>query len=194
MATAGYLSILTVHWWAIALRGLVGILVGIIAFAMPIPTLIALVYLFGAYALLDGIFNLMAAWRRTSGQRPWWALLLSGLAGLTAAAISFVWPGITAMALVYVIAAWALITGGLEVAAAIKLRKEIEGEWLLALSGLFSILLGGLLAVFPDAGAIGLMWYFGAYAMLFGILMVALAVRLRSRHEETGSESTRMAA
>lgn len=194
MTMAGHLRVLTEHWWAIALRGLVGILVGIIAFALPIATLIALVYLFGAYALLDGFFNLAAAWRRTSGQRPWWALLASGLAGVAAAAISFVWPGITAMALVYVIAAWALITGGLEVAAAIKLRKEIEGEWLLALSGLFSILLGGALAVFPDAGAIGLVWYFGAYAMLFGILMVALAVRLRARHEEARPESTRIAA
>lgn len=194
MVYGDFLGALTAHWWAIALRGLVGILVGIIAFVMPIPTLIALVYLFGAYALLDGLFNLVAAWRSTPQQRPWWALLLSGLAGTGAAIISFVWPGITALALVYVVAAWALITGGLEVMAAIRLRKEIEGEWLLALSGLFSILLGGVLALFPDAGAIGLVWYFGAYAVVFGLLMLVLGLRLRARHATMGSDSGRLAA
>jgi len=194
MATVVPLGALTERWWAIALRGMLGILIGIVAFAMPIPTLVALVYLFGAYALLDGVFNLAAARRRTSAQRPWWALLLSGLAGIGAAIVSFVWPGITALALVYVIAAWALVTGGLQLAAAITLRKEIQGEWLLALSGLVSMFLGGLLAVFPDAGAIGLVWYFGAYAMLFGVLMVALSFRLRARHEGAGSESRRLAA
>ncbi|ALA58427.1 conserved membrane protein of unknown function [Nitrospira moscoviensis] len=187
-------DVLAAHWWAVAVRGLVGILVGVVAFFLPIPTLIALVYLFGAYALLDGLFNLVAAWRRTGSRRPWWALVLSGVAGIAAAAVSFVWPGITALALVYVIAAWALITGGLQIAAAIKLRKEMEGEWLLALTGLVSILLGGLLAVFPEAGAIGLVWYIGAFAFLSGVLMVALSMRLRARHEHTRSASTPMAA
>jgi uncharacterized membrane protein HdeD (DUF308 family) len=144
--------------------------------------------------LLDGLFNLVAAWRRTANRRPWWALLVSGVVGIGAGVISFVWPGITALALVYVIAAWALITGGLEVAAAIKLRKEIEGEWLLGLSGVLSMLLGGLLALFPEAGAIGLVWYFGAFAFLFGVLMVGLGLRLRARYEDLRSQSTPMAA
>ena len=139
---------LPMRWWAIALRGLLGIFLGIVAFFMPVATLLALVYLFGVYAFLDGIFNLVAAWRHTNRQKPWWALLLSGIAGIGAAVISFVWPGITALVLVYVVSAWALITGGLQIAAAVKLRKEIEGEWMLALSGLLSMLLGFLLVSF----------------------------------------------
>lgn len=176
------------------LRGLLGILLGLVAFFMPVGTLLALVYLFGAYAFFDGVFNLVAAWRHTSRQKPWWALLLSGIAGIGAAAISFVWPGITALALVYVVSAWALITGGLEIAAAVKLRKEIEGEWLLALSGILSIGLGFLLAFFPDAGAIGLVWYLGAYAVVFGILMVVLSWRLRARRTHNHSQPAQMAA
>ena len=185
---------LPMRWWAIALRGLLGILLGIVAFFMPVATLLALVYLFGAYAFFDGVFNLIAAWRHTNRQKPWWALLLSGIAGIGAAAISFVWPGITALALVYVVSAWALITGGLQIAAAVKLRKEIEGEWLLALSGIFSMVLGLLLAFFPDAGAIGLVWYLGAYAVVFGILMAVLSWRLRSRRARDHSQPAQVAA
>ncbi len=185
---------LPMRWWAIALRGLLGILLGIVAFFMPVATLLALVYLFGAYAFFDGVFNLIAAWRHTNRQKPWWALLLSGIAGIGAAAISFVWPGITALALVYVVSAWALITGGLQIAAAVKLRKEIEGEWLLALSGLLSMVLGFLLVFFPDAGAIGLVWYLGAYAVVFGILMVALGWRLRTRRARDHSQPAQAAA
>lgn len=185
---------LPMRWWAITLRGLLGIVVGIAAFFMPLSTLLALVYLFGAYAFFGGVFNLAAAWRQTSRQKPWWALLLSGIAGIGAAGISFVWPGITALALVYVVSSWALITGGLEIAAAVKLRKEIEGEWLLALSGLLSMVLGFLLAFFPDAGAIGLVWYLGAYAVVFGILMVALGWRLRMRRTQDHSQPSQAAA
>ncbi|OQW37664.1 MAG: hypothetical protein A4E19_13155 [Nitrospira sp. SG-bin1] len=182
------------RWWAMTLRGLLGILLGVVAFFMPLSTLLALVYLFGAYAFLDGLFNLVAAWRQTTRQKPWWALLLSGIAGIGAAIISFVWPGITALALVYVVSAWALITGGLEVAAAVKLRKEIEGEWLLALSGILSIVLGFLLAFFPDAGTIGLVWYLGTYAMVFGGFMIALSLRLRTRQNRDRPSSAQMAA
>jgi uncharacterized membrane protein HdeD (DUF308 family) len=106
---------LPMRWWAIMLRGWLGILLGIVAFFMPVSTLLALVYLFGAYAFFDGVFNLVAAWRQTTGQKPSWALLLSGIAGIGAAVISFVWPGITALALVYVVSAWALLTGGFRV-------------------------------------------------------------------------------
>lgn len=185
---------LPMRWWAITLRGLLGILLGILAFVMPFATLLALVYLFGAYAFIDGVFSLIAAWRHTNRQKPWWALLLSGIAGIGAAVISFIWPGITAFVLVYLVAAWALITGGLQIAAAVKLRKEIEGEWLLGLSGLLSIALGFLLVFFPDAGAIGLVWYLGAYAIVFGILMVALSWRLRTRQARDHSQPAEVAA
>jgi uncharacterized membrane protein HdeD (DUF308 family) len=187
-------AILSANWWAIALRGLVGILVGIFAFLMPIPTVTALVWLFGAYALLDGLFNLVSVLRKRTYGRPWWALLLSGVAGVGAGVISFIWPGITAIALVYLIAAWALVTGVLEIIAAVRLRKEIKGEWLLALSGVFSVALGVLLALFPGPGAVGLVWYFGAYAIVFGVLLVSLGFRLRTRYEDTMARTARAAA
>lgn len=182
------------RWWMIGLRGLLGVLFGLLAFAMPLPTLVALVWLFGLYAFLDGLFSLAAAWRRRPGDPPWWALLLSGAAGVAAGMISFVWPGITALALVYLIAAWAFITGLFQVAAAIRLRKEIEGEWMLGLSGILSVGLGVLLAVMPGAGAIGLVWYFGAYALLFGVVLMVLSYRLRSHRQRLQSDGRRLAA
>jgi uncharacterized membrane protein HdeD (DUF308 family) len=157
--------------------------------------MIALVWLFGAYAFLDGLFNLISVLRRRRTQlRPWWALVLSGIAGVATGVISFVWPGITALALVYLIAAWALITGVLEIIAAVRLRKEIKGEWLLALSGVFSVLLGVLLAIAPGPGAIALVWYVGTFAIFFGVLMVALSFRLRGRQEEMRSQRAHVAA
>ena len=188
------LAQLPMRWWAVTLRGLLGILIGILALFMPVSTLLALVYLFGAYAFFDGVLNLVAAWRHTNRRKPWWTLLLSGIVGIGAAAISVVWPGITALALVYVVSAWALITGAFEIAAAVKLRKEIEGEWMLALSGVLSIALSVLLALFPDAGAIGLVWYLGAYAMILGILMVALGWRLRRRRVQSHSQPAQAVA
>jgi uncharacterized membrane protein HdeD (DUF308 family) len=191
--TRDALPVLARNWWAVAIRGLVGILFGLLAFMLPLPTVIALVWLFGAYAFLDGLFNLVAVWRRTR-PRPWWALVLEGIAGLGIGVVSFLWPGITALALVYLIAAWALITGALEIIAAVRLRKEIEGEWLLALSGVFSILLGGILAFAPGPGAVALVWYLGAYAIIVGVLFVALSFRLRARHGELTSQNAHVAA
>ena len=187
------LLLLSQFWWALALRGLVGILVGLVAFFLPLPTLTALVWLFGAYAFLDGLFNLIAVWRKTSA-RPWWSLLLEGIAGVAAGVVSFVWPGITAIALVYLVAAWALITGVLGIISAIRLRKEIKGEWLLVVASVLSVLLGVVLAIAPGAGAIGLVWYFGAYAMAFGVLLVVLSFRLRSRYEDMRARLMHVAA
>jgi uncharacterized membrane protein HdeD (DUF308 family) len=153
-----------------------------------------LVWLFGAYMLLDGVFNLLSVWRGTAEPRPLWALLLSGIAGVGAGVVSFVWPGITALVLIYLIAAWALIKGGLELIAAAQLTREVEGPLVLALSGVISMLLGGLLAIFPDLGAIGLVWFFGAYAIVFGVLMISLSYRLRARGGEVRSERSDLAA
>ena len=189
------LELLSENWWAVALRGVVAIMTGIVAFLLPVPTMIALVWLFGAYAFLDGLFNLISVLRRRrTRSRPWWALVLSGIAGIATGVISFVWPGITALAWVYLIAAWALITGVLEIVAAVRLRKEIKGEWLLALSGVFSVLLGVLLAIAPGPGAIALVWYLGTFAIFFGVLMVALSFRLRGRQEEMRAHRAHAAA
>jgi uncharacterized membrane protein HdeD (DUF308 family) len=168
------------NWWAIALRGVLGILFGIITFIAPGISLAALVLLYGAYAFVDGVLALVSAFRRRGTRQRWWLLLLQGIAGIGAGIITLFWPGITALALVAVVAAWALITGAFELAAAIRLRKAIRGELLLALSGIASIALGVLLILFPGPGAIALVLWVGAYALVSGALLVALGIRLRS--------------
>jgi uncharacterized membrane protein HdeD (DUF308 family) len=167
------------NWWVLALRGVVAILFGIIAFIWPGLTLISLVLLFGAYAFLDGIFSIIAAWRGRETNERWWALLLEGILGLAAGVIAFVWPGAAAVGLLYVIAAWAILTGILEIVAAIRLRQEIDNEWLLGLTGVASIIFGLLLAIWPGAGLLTLTWIIGGYAIAFGVLMLLLAFRLR---------------
>jgi uncharacterized membrane protein HdeD (DUF308 family) len=145
-----------------------------------------LVLLFGAYALVDGVLALVSALRHRATYEHWWVLLLEGLTGVLAGIVTFVWPGITVFALLYVIAAWALVTGALEIAAAIRLRKVIDHEWLLVLSGIASVGFGLLLAMYPGAGAVAVVLWIGAYALFFGVLLVALGFRLRS-WERSGS-------
>jgi uncharacterized membrane protein HdeD (DUF308 family) len=171
--------VLARSWWALALRGLAAVLFGIMAFAWPGMTLGVLVLLYGAYALVDGVLAIIAAVAgRTSGM-PWWALLLEGVLGITVGILTFAWPGITALVLLYLIAAWAVATGVFEVVAAIRLRREIRGEWLLALSGIISVLFGIALVINPVGGALAVVWLIGAYAIAFGILLIALGFRLR---------------
>jgi uncharacterized membrane protein HdeD (DUF308 family) len=182
------------NWWAIALRGLAGIIFGVLAFVVPGVTLAVLVLLFGAYALVDGIFNVMAALSGRSGRQAWWMLLLEGVVSVAAGLVAFFMPGLTALALVYVISAWAFVTGVLEIVAAIRLRKVIRNEWWLALGGVVSIIFAVFLAVAPGAGALALVFWIGAYALVFGVFLVALGVRLRRRHREAGNEPIRRAA
>jgi uncharacterized membrane protein HdeD (DUF308 family) len=172
--------VLARNWWALALRGLFAVLFGIVAFALPGSTLGALVLLYGAYALVDGIFAIAAAVAGRDEGLPWWAMLLEGVVGIAVGVITFAWPGITALVLLYLIAAWAFVTGALEIAAAIRLRKEIRGEWLLALSGVLSVLFGVILVVNPGAGALAVVWLIGAYAIAFGVVLLVLGFRLRS--------------
>jgi uncharacterized membrane protein HdeD (DUF308 family) len=167
------------NWWVVALRGVLGILFGLMAFLWPGITLAVLVIFFGAYALVDGVFLVVAALHAAGEHERWWVLLLQGLAGIAAGLVTFFWPGITAVALLIVIAAWAIVTGILEIAAAIRLRKEIEGEWLLGLSGFCSLVLGLLLIAWPAAGALAFVWLIGGYAIVTGILLIVVAFRLR---------------
>jgi uncharacterized membrane protein HdeD (DUF308 family) len=174
------LSVMARNWWVLALRGLAGIIFGVLAFIWPGITLTVLVLMFGAYALVDGVFAIIEGIRRRAEESNWWVLILEGIVGILAGVVAFVWPGITAFALLYLIAAWAIITGLFEIVAAIRLRKEIEGELLLGLTGLLSVLFGIALAVWPGAGALALVWMIAAYAIIFGVLMIILAFRLRS--------------
>ena len=168
------------NWWSAVLRGLLGILVGVVTFFMPGLTLTVLVFLFAGYALVDGVLNIAGAVRSARAHDRWGVLVIEGAAGIAAAVVTAVWPAITALALVFVIAAWALVTGAMELAAAFRLRKHIEGEWLLALSGILSLLFGVLMIFAPVAGALVIAFWVGAYCLVFGIVMVALGFRLKS--------------
>ena len=182
------LETLSRHWWAVALRGVAAILFGVLALVWPGITVFALVIVFGAYALVDGAFTLVAAFGnrdggRTRGSRAW--LVARGIAGILTGIIAAVWPGITALALLWVIALWAMVTGLLEIVAAYQLRKEMRREWLLALSGALSVLFGVLLLVWPAAGALTLIVLIGIAAIAFGITLLMLGLRLRRerRHD-----------
>jgi uncharacterized membrane protein HdeD (DUF308 family) len=173
------LRTLAQNWWAIALRGVCAVLFGVGAFAWPGITLAVLVLLYGAYALVEGV--LAVAWAlvgRQGGPFPW-GVLLAGLAGVAVGVVTFLYPGLTGLALLYLIAAWAIIRGIFEIIAAFHLRKEIENEWLLALSGLLSLALGVVLVVAPGAGALAVLWWIGAFAIVFGALTIMLGFRLK---------------
>jgi uncharacterized membrane protein HdeD (DUF308 family) len=182
------------HWWSFVLRGVFAIIFGLIAFLMPGITLLSLIWVFAFYATLDGVINIAAAFRRNpqqsqqpQSQQHWWALLIQGILGLIAGALAIVWPGLTSLALVYLIAAWAIITGVTAIVAAIRLRHEIKGEWLMILSGALSVVFGVFAAIFPGAGALALVFWIGAYAVAFGVLLIILGFRVRSwlhRHAE----------
>jgi uncharacterized membrane protein HdeD (DUF308 family) len=187
-------DLLAKNWWALVLRGVAGIVFGILAFVMPVVTLAALLLLFGAYALVDGIFNIVAAATGGRGARPWWALLLAGLAGIGAGLVTFVMPGLTALALAYLIGIWAIVTGVLEIVAAVRLRKEIRNEWLLGLSGALAVAFGALLLFAPGAGALAMVLWIGAYALVYGALLVFLGFRLRGRRPEARDTTVRRAA
>jgi uncharacterized membrane protein HdeD (DUF308 family) len=181
------LNTLARHWWVVALRGVAAILFGLMTLVWPAITLFVLVVLFGAYVLVDGILALTAAFGRSdraaarrAGGRGW--LIADGIASILIGVVAFVWPGITAVALLWVIAAWAVVTGVLEIVAAVRLRRELHREWLLALSGVFSVLFGILLVVWPAAGALALITLIGVAAIVYGVTLTALGIRLRMRH------------
>lgn len=180
------LRTLSRNWWLLALRGVFAVLFGILAFAWPAITVSALVILFGIYVLADGVISIFTGISDRDTNDRWWVLLLEGVLGITVGIVTFVWPGITAVVLLYLIAAWALVTGIFEIIAAIQLRQEITNEWALGLSGLLSIIFGVLLVVWPATGALALIWLIAAYAIVFGFLMIYLGFQMRGRSDELG--------
>ncbi len=173
------------NWWALVLRGVVAIAFGVIAFFYPPATLAALVLLFGAYALVDGVFAFVAAVRAAARHDRWGSLILEAISGVAAGILTFVWPAMTALILLYLIAAWAIFTGVFEVIAAVRLRRDIQGEWMLGLGGIASVVFGVLLVLYPGSGALVVAWIIGLYAMLFGVLLVGLGLRLRGMSPAT---------
>jgi uncharacterized membrane protein HdeD (DUF308 family) len=168
------------NWWLLLLRGIAAITFGILAFLWPVLTLLTLTLLWGAYAVADGVFALWGAISGqggTTGSRVWLAIV--GIAGVLAGLLAFAWPGVTALVLLLFIAIWAIVIGVMQIWGAIQLRKEIEGEWLLILSGLLSVAFGVLLLVQPGTGALAVVWLIGWYAILAGCLYIALALRLK---------------
>jgi uncharacterized membrane protein HdeD (DUF308 family) len=176
------LEVLAQSWWLIFLRGLAGIAFGILAFVWPGLTLFTLVLFYGAYALLDGVFALISALVGKGKVVPRWWLIIVGLSGVAAGVVTFSWPGLTAVLLLYFIAAWSIVHGIFEMVGAIQLRKHIENEWWLILAGLLSVVFGVLVMAMPGAGALALVWYVGTYAIVFGVMLVALSLRLRQHH------------
>jgi uncharacterized membrane protein HdeD (DUF308 family) len=174
------LETLSRYWWTLALRGALAVAFGLAALIWPEITLRVLVLLFGFYAVVDGLLALavlLVGGRLASGRRGW--LLFEGVTGIAAWAVAFIWPAITALVLLYLIAAWMIVTGLLEVAGAVVLRRELRGEWLLALAGILSLAFGVFLAVRPGEGAIAVVWAIGLFAIVFGVALLVLGFRLR---------------
>jgi uncharacterized membrane protein HdeD (DUF308 family) len=179
------LRILSRNWWLVALRGFLAVLFGIAAIVWPGATVQVLVILFGIYTLIDGLFALYSAFAGPERRAGWALLLLEALADIATGIIAFIWPQVTAVVLLYLIAAWAVVTGILELIAAFRLRREVEGEWFLGLAGVVSIIVGILLALRPLSGLVAIALVIGTYAIIFGILLIVLGFRLRGFREQT---------
>jgi uncharacterized membrane protein HdeD (DUF308 family) len=168
------------NWGWIAFRGVAAVLFGLLALTLPGITLAALVIVWGGYALADGVLSLIAAFQARGSGSTFWSLFFSGLIGIAAGIATFLWPAITAIALLIVIACWALMIGIFQIVLAIRLRKVITHEWLLGMSGLLSLLFGVLMIVSPGTGALAMAGVIAGYSILFGVTLIALGFRLRS--------------
>ena len=172
------LTYLSKHWWLLLLRGVAAIIFGLLAWSVPGITLWAVVVLFGAYAIVDGVIAIANSFSNAGGRHRW-SMLLMGLVGVGAGVIAFGWPGITALALLWVIAFWAMFTGILEITAAFGLPAPTRDRWLLGLAGVASTAFGVLLVIWPSAGLLTLVWLLGFYGVFYGVLAVIASFKLR---------------
>ena len=174
------LGLVARDWWVFAIRGIAALVFGVLAIFWPERTLTVLVFLFGAYVLVDGVALLVALVRGEAAARSHaWAVAIVGVLGIVVGVVTFVWPGLTALSLLYLVAFWAIASGVFQVIAAIQLRRELDGEFWLALGGVASIVFGGLLFAFPGDGLITLVWLVGIWSVMFGASSLGLAYRLR---------------
>jgi uncharacterized membrane protein HdeD (DUF308 family) len=177
------------NWWLIALRGVLGVAFGLLALILPFATILALVLLFSAYMLVDGVFAIYAAVRAARQRENWGFLAFQGAVSIVTAVLAFLWPGLTVFAFVLLIAAWSIVTGCLMLAAAVRTD---DGRWWLMLGGAAATAFGILMILAPLAGAVVLTWWLGAFALVFGIALIILAFRLRSRfNDRPGATATR---
>jgi uncharacterized membrane protein HdeD (DUF308 family) len=173
-------TMLVKNWWSLVIRGLAGISLGVITLMWRHITLPEVAVLFGGYAMIDGLVSLAGALRAAETHRRWGVLVAEGLAGVVAGVMAFAWPAPTELSLAYIIAAWALLTGVLEIAVAVRLRRYVAGEWMLAFGGAASLALGILMIAIPLAGSLSIATWLAAYALVFGGLLIVLGLRLRS--------------
>ena len=162
------------HWWVVLLRGIFAILFGILAYAWPGLTALILVTLWGVYALVDGVAGVIAGIRG-----KWTSLVVMGLLGIAAGVVALLWPGLTAISLLWVLAIWVIVAGSMQIAAAIRLRKEVQGEWLWILSGILMVALGLIFFLKPGAGILSVTWLIASLAIVWGILLVMLSFKLK---------------
>jgi uncharacterized membrane protein HdeD (DUF308 family) len=173
------MRVLARHWWLFALRGVLGIIFGLIAFFMPAVTMLSLVFVFAAYAVADGLFAIVAAMRASQHHERWTPFLLEGVVGVAAGIAAFFWPALTVFVFVMLVAAWAILSGAFMLSAAFRVGLD-HGRWWFALGGIASLIYGALLVIAPMIGALVLTWWIGAYAIVFGIAMLAGSFRLRA--------------
>lgn len=167
------------HWWVPLLRGIAAILFGLLALVWPGLTVYVLLVAFGVYAVIDGVMAIIISFRRRSFDENWWAWLVEGLLSLIIGVMAMAWPKTAALALIIWMAAWAIVAGVFRIVEAIRLRREIDGEWMLILSGLLSVLWGALMIYLPAAGLLSIAWLIGSFAIAIGVTMIVLAFRLR---------------
>ncbi len=177
----GWTADLARNWWVVALRGVFGVVVGMIAFFLPGATMLSLVLVFAAYMIVDGVSAVISSVRSARRHRRWGWLAVQGLFGIVVGLTAALVPALTVVAFVFLVAGWALVSGALQIASAASLRAG-SGRWWLLLGGMVSILYGALLIVAPLVGALVLTWWFGAYAFVFGILLIIAALKLRRSH------------
>jgi len=172
------LNLIIRHWRLYVIRGILTIAFGLMALFWPAITVRVLVFLFGIYVIVQAILAFVAAFANRM-EKAWWILLLEGVAGLGVGIIAFIWPGLTAVVLLVLIAVWAILTGILEIGAAIQLRKELKGEWVLTLIGVISVLIGLILIINPGVGLLAVVWLIGVYAIIYGALLSYLGIKAR---------------